>query len=122
MKQLKAILVILFLLLVVIVAVQNHEALSTTVKFRVDLVFMDYQTGEMSLYFVSVITFLVGVFFAGLIGIAERFRLNRQTKNLVKEIKEKDKELNSLRNLPVTAEDVSPEQTAEETPVETAQT
>ncbi|MFO7739034.1 MAG: LapA family protein [Desulfatiglandaceae bacterium] len=119
MKQLKAILVILFLLLVIIVAVQNHAALSTTVKFRVDLVFFDYQTGEMSLYFVSVITFLLGVFFAGLIGIAERFRLNRQIKNLGREIKEKDKELNSLRNLPVTAEAVSSEQNSEQNPVET---
>jgi uncharacterized integral membrane protein len=122
MKQLKAILVILFLLLIIIVAVQNHEALSTTVKFRVDLVFHDYQTGEMSLYFVSVITFLVGVFFAGLIGITERFRLSRQIKNLTRDTKEKDKELNSLRNLPVTAEDVSPEQTSEESPVETVPT
>jgi len=119
MKQLKAILVILFLLLVIIVAVQNHAALSTTVKFRVDLVFFDYQTGEMSLYFVSVITFLFGVFFAGLIGIAERFRLSRQIKNLGREIKEKDKELNSLRNLPVTAEAVSSEQNSEQNPVET---
>jgi len=119
MKQLKAILVILFLLLVIIVAVQNHAALSTTVKFRVDLVFFDYQTGEMSLYFVSVITFLLGVFFAGLIGIAERFRLNRQIKNLGREIKEKDKELNSLRNFPVTAEAVSSEQNSEQNPVET---
>jgi ATP adenylyltransferase len=122
MKQLKAILVILFLLLIIIVAVQNHEALSTKVKFRVDVVFFDFQTGEMSLYFVSVITFLVGVFFAGLIGITERYRLTRQTKNLVRDIKEKDKELNSLRNLPVTAEDVSQEQTSEESPVETVTT
>jgi ATP adenylyltransferase len=122
MKQVKAILVILFLLLIIIVAVQNHEALSTKVKFRVDVVFLNYQTGEMSLYFVSVITFLIGVFFAGLIGITERFRLNRQTKNLMRDIEEKDKELNSLRNLPVTAEDVSPEQTSEESPVKAVPT
>jgi ATP adenylyltransferase len=122
MKQLRAILIILFLLLIIIVAVENHEALSTKVTFKVDLVFFNYQTGEMSLYFVSVIAFLIGVFFAGVIGVTERFRLNRQIKKLMRDANEKDKELNSLRNLPVTSVDVSPEQTAEESPTETVPT
>ena len=110
MKHLRAVLVILFLLLVIIVAVQNHGPLSTPVKFKVDLVFLNVQTGEMSLYFVAVITFLIGVFLTGLIGITERFRLNRQIRRLVRNAEEKDRELNSLRNFPVTAEPMTTEQ------------
>lgn len=110
MKHLKVIFVILFVLLVVIIAVQNYTPMSTSVKFRVNLVFFNYETPEMSLYLVSIISFLIGVLFAGLAGIAERFQLKRQIKILTKDTKEKDKELNSLRNLPVTTEDLSTNQ------------
>jgi hypothetical protein len=39
--------------------------------------------------------------------MVERFRLKRQIRNMNKQLKEKDKELNSLRNLPVTSEELS---------------
>jgi uncharacterized integral membrane protein len=112
MKQIKWIIVILLVLLVIIVAVQNHGALSTSVKFRVNLIFFNFETAEMSLYLVSIITFLVGVICAGLYGMSERFRLKKQIKTLMRNTKEKEKELNSLRNLPVTTEDMSSNQSA----------
>jgi uncharacterized integral membrane protein len=107
MKHLKVIFIILFVLLVVIISVQNYAPMSTSVKFRVNLIFLNYETAEMSLYLVSIICFLIGVIFAGLAGITERFQLKRQIKILTKDAKEKDKELNSLRNLPVTTEDLT---------------
>jgi putative membrane protein len=118
MKHLRAIVVILFVLLVIIVAVENYQAMSTAVRFRVNLVFLNYETAPMSIYFVVVIAFLVGVIVSGLYGITERFKLKRQIKILVREANEKDKELNSLRNLPVTTEDVGSDQVpkAGETP------
>jgi ATP adenylyltransferase len=60
----------------------------------------------MSLYLVSVIAFLAGVFLCGIFGIVERFRLSKRVKALQQESAEKDRELNSLRNLPVTSEDM----------------
>jgi uncharacterized integral membrane protein len=109
MNHIRMIGVILFVLLVVVVAVQNYQAFSTSVKFRVDLLFFEYESSEMSLYLVAVITFLVGVVAAGAYGIMERFQLKRQIRYLAKESGEKDKELNSLRNLPVTADDMGEE-------------
>ncbi|RLB16393.1 MAG: hypothetical protein DRG63_05340 [Deltaproteobacteria bacterium] len=106
MKYLKGIGVILFLLFVVIVAVQNNAPMSTTVRFHINLLFWQHETPDMSIYLVTIIAFLLGVFFTGLYGIGERFRLKRQIKSLSKEIREKDKELNSLRNLPVTSEEM----------------
>lgn len=111
MKNVKVIVVILLLLLVVILAVQNYEALATTVTFRVNLGFFNYQTSQVPLSLIAIITFLVGVLASGLYGIAERLRLKRQIRTLTKNVGEKDKELNSLRNLPVTAEDMGSEQT-----------
>ena len=106
MNHLKAIVVILFILLVIVVAVQNYQAFSSTVTFKINLIFFKWESAGMSLYFVAIVTFLVGVFFTGFYGITERFRLKRQIRILMKEAKEKDQELNSLRNLPVTSEDI----------------
>ena len=110
MIHLRAIFVILFVLLVIIVAVPNYPEFSKTVRFRLDLKFLEYETSEMSLYFVAVITFLVGVISSGVYGIVERFRLKTQIRSLTKEAGEKDEELNSLRNLPVIAEDMGSDQ------------
>ncbi len=106
MKHIKGILVILFLLLVVILAVQNYQALSTPIQFKVDLIFLKGQSSGMPIFLIAVITFLIGVLAAWLYGISERLNFKRQIRRLRKDITEKEKELNSLRNLPVTKGDM----------------
>lgn len=121
MKHVKAIIVILFLLLVVIVAVQNYHALSTPIEFGVNLGFFkagsfqapvpsDAKAPGISMFLIAIITFLVGVVSAWLYGISERLGSRRQVKTLMKDVNDKEKELNSLRNLPVTTEDISADQ------------
>jgi putative membrane protein len=114
MKHLKMIVVILVVLIAFIVAVQNFQALATPVQFRVNLLFFDEYRTSMPLSLVAIITFLIGVIFMGFYGMAERFTLKRQIKTLLKESREKDRELNSLRNLPVTNGDVSSVKSSEE--------
>ena len=106
MKHLKFILAIVIMLLVVVLIAENLTALSTTVVFQIVFFSLHLQTAEMPLYYVLPITFLFGVLITGLYGIRERFHLSRQIKILITESKAKDKELNSLRNLPITAEDM----------------
>ncbi len=113
MKNVKVILVILFLLLIVILAVQNYDALATPISFKVNLGFLNFETSQMPLSLIAIITFLVGVLASGLYGITERFRLKKQIKTFIKDVREKDKELSSLRNLPVTTEDMSSERSHE---------
>ena len=113
MKYLRMIVLVVFLLLIIILAVQNHDAFSTRIQLGIDLVFYSYQTAAMTIYLVTIISFLVGIVFAALYGIVERFRLKKQIKILQKEAREKDKELNSLRNLPVTTEVQEAEQPSE---------
>lgn len=107
MKHVKAIIVILFLLLVVILAVQNYQALSTPISFKVNLLFLNAESTGLPVFLIAIITFLVGVICTWLYGISERLGFKRQIKTLMKDVKEKEKELNSLRNLPVTTEDMS---------------
>lgn len=110
MKHVKAIIVILFLLLVVILAVQNYQELSTPIRFKVNLLFLNAESSGLSVFLIAIVTFLVGVISTWLYGISERLNFRRQIKTLMKDVKEKEQELNSLRNLPVTTEDVSADQ------------
>jgi uncharacterized integral membrane protein len=106
MRHVKAIVSILVMLFVVIIVVENLEQLSKTLTLRIDLLFWGAKTAPMAFYLVVIIAFLIGIFVAGLLGIFERFRLKREIKRLSNENKEKDKELNSYRNLPIVEEEV----------------
>ena len=50
MKHVKAIIVILFLLLVVILAVQNYQALSTPISFKVNLLFLNAESSGLPVF------------------------------------------------------------------------
>jgi uncharacterized integral membrane protein len=110
MKFVRAVGIIVFVLLVIVVAVQNYAAMATKVTFRLNLPFFHHETAPMSVYLIVVIAFLLGVICMGFYGITERFRLKRQIRLLNKESRGKDQELQSLRNLPVTTESVIPEE------------
>lgn len=114
MKHLRFMLAIFLMLLVVILIVENHEAMSTKVVFKVNLLALDYNTSEMTLYHVVTIAFLFGVIISGVYGMIERFRLMKQLKILRGASREKDEELNSLRTLPITTDDVSTDSIEEE--------
>ncbi len=100
MRHLRAMVIILFVLVLVILAVQNYDVLATPVKFKANLVFVRYETTEMPLALISVAAFVVGLLASGLYGMTERFRLKREIKILTREAAQKDQEIDSLRNLP----------------------
>jgi uncharacterized membrane protein YciS (DUF1049 family) len=107
MKHVKLILYILVGLVVVAIVVQNHAAMSTAVKFRINTLFFGEKTTSLlSLYTIVFVTFILGVILTGLYGIVEQFRLKKRIRVLTKELREKENELNSLRNLPITSDDV----------------
>lgn len=109
MKHLRYILGIFLMLVVVVLIVQNHEAMSTQVTFRVhlNLLSFNHESPEMTVYHIVTIAFLFGVIISGLYGIVERFRLKKEIKDLKSTTREKDKELTSFRNLAVTTDDIS---------------
>ncbi len=112
MTHLKIIVVVLVSLLVIVMAVQNDAAMSQKIPLKLDLfVFHKVSTSEVSVYQVAIIAFLLGLIAASFYAIVEHFRLKRQIKMLTAELQDKDQELNSLRNLPITSEDVHSGQT-----------
>ncbi len=109
MTHLKAIVFILIGVAVVVLVVQNNAALSTTVQFRMNpYFFQEKVTSDITLYEIVIVTYLVGVLSIGLYGIAERFRLKKKIKVLTKTLEEKEKEVNNLRNLPITSDPIPP--------------
>lgn len=109
MRHLRFIVAIILMLVVVVLLVQNHGAMATRVEFRVDILTLHWKSSQITLYHIVTIAFLFGVIVSGLYGIIERFRLKKEIKVLVQLSREKDKELNSLRNLPITSDDVGPD-------------
>jgi lipopolysaccharide assembly protein A len=102
----KGIISILVMLLIIIVVIENYEQLSNTLTLRINLGFGAHKTPPMPFYLVVIIAFLIGIFVVGFLGIFERFRLKTQIRRLSKENAEKDKELNSYRNLPIVEEKI----------------
>ena len=116
MKQVKALIVILFLLLIVVLSVQNYAALTTKISFKANLLFLNYETAGLSIFLIAVVTFLFGVAVTWVFGLSERMAFKRQIKALMKDVKNNEMELNSLRNLPVTTEHMGSDDAVNPTP------
>jgi uncharacterized membrane protein len=109
MTHLKAIVFILIGVAVIVLVVQNNDALSTTVKFRMNpYFFQEKMTSDITLYEIVIVTYLLGVLSIGLYGITERFRVKKKIKVLTRALEEREKEVNNLRNLPITSDQVPP--------------
>ena len=74
--------IVILVLVVVILIVQNHEAMSTKVVFRINFFSHQLRSSQMSLYYVVTIAFIFGLIVSALYGIIERFRLNKTIKAL----------------------------------------
>ncbi len=106
MRYLKAIIVCAVVALAIIFMVQNIEPLSHPLGIRLNLFFVKLETTPYPTYLVIMLAFFVGLLAASLLGVAERFRMRRQLKAKAKEVEDLNKELSSLRNLPLTSDPV----------------
>jgi uncharacterized membrane protein YciS (DUF1049 family) len=109
MKYFKFIVAIVLIVLVCVVIIENHQAMSTSVVFRLNLLFTEFTSTAMSLYIVIPIAFFFGVIITWFYGMLDHYRLRKEIRGLERVVREKDKELNSLRNLPITSDDVTSE-------------
>ena len=109
MKHFKFIVAIVLIVLVLTIIIQNHPAMSTPVVFRLNLLFTEFTSTAMSLYIVIIIAFIFGVIITWFYGMLDHYRLRKEIRGLERVVREKNKELNSLRNLPITSDDVTSE-------------
>jgi uncharacterized membrane protein YciS (DUF1049 family) len=108
MKHIKFLVYVFIVFVVVTLIIQNHEAFNTRVVFRANLLISQYESTGITVYLISAIAFTLGLIISWLYNLLDRFQLKREITRLRNEVKNKDKELNSLRNLPITSERVPP--------------
>ncbi|MDY7030953.1 MAG: LapA family protein [Thermodesulfobacteriota bacterium] len=95
MRLLKTIFITFLFILAITFATKNLE--SVTIRYYY---FEDIWTTP--LFLVVFISVLAGILIAGVVGAYSRFTLKQEVKRHKKKILELEKELNSLRNLPIT--------------------
>ena len=108
MFYLKILVGLLFMVFAVLFLVQNNDTMMTAVHFKLNIpnVF-NLQSTDITLYIIIPLSFLLGALIMWLLCVREHFRLKAKIKSLMTSPKEKEKELNSFRNLPLTSDDVS---------------
>ena len=102
MKHLKFILLIIIVIFIVILMFENYDVFSSKVEYK----FLYFKSPEISMHYIVAIAFFFGIVIGGIYGMIERFQLKKQIKSLIITSKAKDEELNSLRNLPITSDNV----------------
>ena len=118
MSYIKALIVSAVVALAIIFMIQNIEALNHPLAIRLNLLFVNFESTPYATYLIIMLAFFVGLLAASLLGFSERFRLRRLLRSKSKEISNLEKEINSLRNLPLTDETLSNSETALPAPVE----
>lgn len=104
MTYIKAFLVAVVVALAIIFMIQNMEELAHPLSIRLNLFLFKLQSTPYATYLVILLSFFVGLLAASLLGLVERFRLRGELRKRDKEIRDLNRELNSLRNLPITGD------------------
>ena len=103
MRFIRVFLAICIFFLAVIFVVQNSEFLGQTTQFKLDLFVLDsvQKSIPLPLYFVVLAAFLLGGLSTIFFLICDRIRLGMNLGKARRRIKYLERELNSLRNLPL---------------------
>jgi uncharacterized integral membrane protein len=107
MSYLKAIVISAVVALAIIFMVQNIEPLSHPLSIRMNLFFVQFETTPYATYMVILLAFFVGLLAASLLGLMERLRMRKTIRQQRKEVARLNKELSSLRNMPITGEPIA---------------
>jgi len=95
MKFLRSLVTALLFLIAITFALKNNE--NVILKY-----YLTEKTIEAPLYLLLLLSVMLGILIGGLEGLYERMRTGNVIRKLKKEIAARDKELTSLRNLPLT--------------------
>jgi lipopolysaccharide assembly protein A len=101
MRVIRGVLTLLFVVVLLVFVIQNGGVLASSVALRLDLFLSDLSPQPVALYGLLLIAFLVGLILGGTWWLATHLRLRSQFRRLTRLLAEKERELNSLRNLPV---------------------
>ena len=105
MKAFKSIISVIIVVILLVFVLQNGGELSKPAIFHLDLYIVNLSSGPLPLYSIILAIFILGLLISGVMGWATRIRLRSENKRLNRLYLEKDREVNDLRNLPVTEDE-----------------
>ena len=101
MRYLKLFAFIIFFVLAMIFFVQNTDPLSSTLELKFDLFQWSWLSNPLPFYVVVLIAFAIGAVLSLLYFLVEKMRLSGEVKRQKNQVRSLEKELNSLRNMPL---------------------
>ncbi len=101
MKIIYTIIIILIMLLLITFSLENTVV--------VQLKYYDFMKQSVPIYMLIFLSFLAGVIFAGLMGIVERFRMNRTISKLNKAVRDLRRQIRESEPPPMIEEEKPPE-------------
>ncbi len=104
MKSARAVIGGLVIILLVLAIVQNLESLTRPMGLRLNLLLVSLESPSLPTSLVMVICFAAGFFLAFGLGYSRRRQLKKAAARLQAKQAQMDKELCSLRNLPITGD------------------
>ncbi len=107
MRTVRTIFWLLLLVFFLIFFLQNSQTLTMPVEIRLNLWLKDFSSPQAPLYGVVIGSFILGLVLGAVWGIVGQLRLRGRIRGMEKLVYEKERELSSLRNLPLT-ESLSP--------------
>lgn len=122
MRFVKVLVLVLVFFISMMFFVQNNAVLSQTVTLKLDLFFdTAWSSIELPFYFMVLCAFLLGALLTMLLLMISRMRAGAALRRANKRIRVLEKELNSLRNLPLETARKAPEPVAAPSPVAPAE-
>ena len=107
MRYLKVIILVAIFFFSMLFFVQNTELLSTSLVLKLDLLGNHYESQEVPIYLLILMAFVLGAFFALFYFLAEKIKLSQQLRSYKNKVADLEKEVNSLRNMPLENENFS---------------
>lgn len=102
MRFIKVLIIILFVFVGLMILIQNNEVLSTTMSLRFDVYVLDaWKSIPLPFYFLLLVSFLIGALFTLSYFLVEKIRMSAELRSCRSRLGRLEKELNSLRNLPL---------------------
>jgi uncharacterized integral membrane protein len=99
MKFIKNIVIALLFLIAITFSLKNNETVAIKYYFQLGPI-------EIPLFLLVFISLIIGIFIGGMEGLIGKMKMGSTIRKLNKELECKEKELTSLRNLPITDTDV----------------
>ena len=107
MRYLKVIILVAIFFFSMLFFVQNTDLLSTSLTLKLDLLGKHYESQEIPIYLLILIAFVLGAFISLFYFLAEKIKLSQQLRSYKNKVADLEKEVNSLRNMPLENENFS---------------